>query len=360
MNIKSKTINVSVLLFTFNHEKWISKAIDSILMQKTNFDFEIVILEDLSTDKTREIVVNYQRKYPEQIKLILSEYNKCDNTNAIKAIESSNAEYIAFLDGDDHWTSPDKLQKQVDFLDNHQDFALCFHNVRVFYEDKKHEDYNNNPDDQKTVTNIKDIIEFCYIKTSSAMIRKRLVPNIPDWFLSIKLPDWALFVLYAQYGKIGYINEVMSCWRIHEKGYWSGLSTILQLQSFIDFYLGMNVNLNYKYNSIFKKLLSVYYYRLAIEYQQLSELDKAKNNIIKSFISFPFNNGIAYKERLYFLNTVLKNLSNEHFNSAMKKMNEDKINEAKTDICKSFLIYPFFNGISYTERFKTWWSIYYN
>src|SRR5918993_30043 len=128
-------MKVSVLLTTYNHEKYIAQAIDSALTQETNFDYEIVIIEDCSTDGTRDIVISYQKRYPEKIRLVLAEKNECDNTAFAAAFQASPARYIALLDGDDYWTSPHKLQRQAEFLDAHSECVLCFHKVAVVYQD---------------------------------------------------------------------------------------------------------------------------------------------------------------------------------------------------------------------------------
>ncbi len=123
-------MKVSVLVVTYNHENYIVQAIDSILAQEVNFDYEILIIEDCSTDRTRSIVLDLQAKYPERIRLSLAEQNECSNKRFATEFLASPAEYVATLDGDDYWTSPHKLQKQVDFLDAHPECAICFHNTQ--------------------------------------------------------------------------------------------------------------------------------------------------------------------------------------------------------------------------------------
>lgn len=109
-------MKVSVLMITYNHEKFIAQAIDSILMQQVNFDYEIVIGEDCSTDGTRAIVIQYQKEYPDKIRLLLPEENLGMHKNFVQTFRACQGEYIALLEGDDYWTSPRKLQKQVDFF----------------------------------------------------------------------------------------------------------------------------------------------------------------------------------------------------------------------------------------------------
>jgi len=121
---------LSVVCITYNHEPFIAKMIEGVLMQQTNFPIEFIIAEDCSTDKTREIVSDYALRYPNLIKLIISDYNVGAVANERRAMLQANGEYIAFCEGDDYWTDPYKLQKQVDFLETHLDYSVCFHRCK--------------------------------------------------------------------------------------------------------------------------------------------------------------------------------------------------------------------------------------
>ena len=122
---------VSVFMITYNHEKYIAEALDSILMQKTDFDFDIVIGEDCSTDATRRIVLEYSRKYPDKIKLLLHNVNVGFISNMMYVLEACTGKYVAMCEGDDYWTDPFKLQKQVDFLEANKEYALATHGYRM-------------------------------------------------------------------------------------------------------------------------------------------------------------------------------------------------------------------------------------
>lgn len=257
-------MKVSVLLKTYNHEKWIAQAINSALMQKTNFDYEVVIMEDCSTDHTRDIVIDFQRRYPDKIRLILSEKNKCDNTNWIAAWQTSPSQYVAWLDGDDYWTSPYKLQRQVDFLDTHPDYAISYHNVTIAYEDRSHEPwFHERAAFKKETSTLEDLLARNFIPGCSPMLRKGLLTEFPDWFYNQNYTDdWAIYSLLAQHGKIGYIDEVMGLYRAHSGGFWSGASRAQQLEGLIEFYETINQHLNFKYKDIIDPRLYRYYREL--------------------------------------------------------------------------------------------------
>jgi glycosyltransferase involved in cell wall biosynthesis len=216
-------MKVSVLIITYNQECFIAQAIESALMQRTNFDYEIVIGEDCSTDDTRRIVVDYQKRYPDKIRLLLPERNLglLGKINLIQTLQACHGQYVAILEGDDYWTAQNKLQKQVDVLDAHPDYAICFHNVQAFHEDNRCHAWNLCHQDQKETSNLEDLVATNFIPTCSVMFRNGLVKQFPTWFFDLMMGDWPLHVLNAQHGKIFYIPGVMSAYRIHDGGVWA-------------------------------------------------------------------------------------------------------------------------------------------
>ena len=134
---KVNPLFVSVFMMAYNHEKYISEAIDGVLMQKTNFDFDIVIGEDCSTDNTRQIVLDYQQQYPGKVKLLLHEKNIGAMANQMAVFNACKGKYIAMCEGDDYWTDPYKLQKQVDFLEANEDYSICSHRYSFYSERTK-------------------------------------------------------------------------------------------------------------------------------------------------------------------------------------------------------------------------------
>ena len=129
---------VSVLMITYNHEAFISQAIEGVLMQKTSFQIELIIGEDFSTDNTRKICQEYQKIYPDRIKLLLPGTNLGMMQNFKSTLEASVGKYIALCEGDDYWTDPLKLQKQVEFLEDNLDYSFSFHKVKVISEGVEH------------------------------------------------------------------------------------------------------------------------------------------------------------------------------------------------------------------------------
>jgi len=128
---------VSVKMITYNHAPFIKQAIEGVLQQKTNFPFELVIGEDCSTDGTREIVFEYQKKHPDIIRVITSDKNVGMKKNGYRTTKACRGKYIAFCEGDDYWHHPDKLQKQVNYLESHTECGMLFSDCDVYYNSSK-------------------------------------------------------------------------------------------------------------------------------------------------------------------------------------------------------------------------------
>ena len=215
-------MKLTVVTTTYNQEKYIEEAIKGILMQKTNFDFKLVISDDCSTDNTRKIIENYKNRYPDKIELIENQQNLGAMGNFINTLSQiKNTEYVALCDGDDFWTDENKLQKQVEFLDKNRDFSICFHKSKLFYQNKdKMEEII--PKNVKEVTTIEDLVEENYIIANSVVYRwdfndKDLELIFPD---NIAPGDYYINLWHSQNGKIKMIDEVMSAYRRHEEGMW--------------------------------------------------------------------------------------------------------------------------------------------
>src|SRR3989339_387450 len=273
-------MKVSICMITYNHEKYISQAIDSVLTQKTNFDFQLIIGEDCSQDKTREIVINYQKKYPQIIRLLLANKNQGMMANWIKTLQVAKSQYLAVLEGDDYWTDRYKLQKQVDFLDKHPNHSLCFHSVEAFYQDQPDKTYLI---PSKTENfNFKSLLQHNFITACSVMYRHGLVKKIPDWFLSLNIGDWPYHLLHASKGKIGFINQVMARYRRHSNSYCSQ-PKVKNFQNIIEFYLVIDKHFHYKYRSIIKFMIGKHYLLIAQEQFQDHKIKTARENLNKAY-----------------------------------------------------------------------------
>ena len=204
-------------MLTYNHEKYIRQAIDSILAQKTNFEYEILINDNASTDATIQILEEYKTKYPEKIRLILHEknmHNKGIQDAYVRYLfPLTRGKYIAMNDGDDYWVDENKLQLEVDYLDKHPECSICFHTAQVTFDNDDCEP-TIMPSERMDYT-LYNLLEKNYMRVNSIMYRK-VKGMFGMNFKGCYGVDWSMNIDAACFGEIGYINRVMSVWRRHE------------------------------------------------------------------------------------------------------------------------------------------------
>lgn len=213
--VLNKTPKVSIVCISYNQEKYIEQTIEGFLAQKTNFDIEIIISDDASTDSTATIIDRYYRQNPEIIKVNLRAKNVGVHRNLYEAIRMAKGKYIALCEGDDFWTDSNKLQHQADYMDGNPDVALCFHRANVFYEDKSRE--TEVFPDIDTEISVEHLIVTNFIQTNTVMYRATQYDNLPMGILPI---DHYLHLYHAKLGKIGFLPQIMSSYRRHEGGIW--------------------------------------------------------------------------------------------------------------------------------------------
>jgi glycosyltransferase involved in cell wall biosynthesis len=210
---------VSIVMITYGHEKFIEKAIDSVLSQKCNFEFELIVSNDCSPDDTDEIINNIINIHPRasSIKYIKHKHNIGAMSNFLYSLDEAKGKYIALCDGDDYWIDPLKLQTQINFLEANFDYSMCFHPVEITLANK-----NDNyvyPIPSSDILHLKDIIQKHYIPTCSLVFRNGFFPKgLPEWMINSISGDIPLEILLASKGKIKYFPQKMSCYRRNEGG----------------------------------------------------------------------------------------------------------------------------------------------
>lgn len=207
---------VTIVCVTYNQEDYVKQALDSFVMQDVNFPFEVVVADDASTDNTPKIIEDYSQKHPDIFRPILRKKNVGVAANFFMAFQEAKGEYIALCEGDDYWTDPKKLQIQSDYLDKNKDKALCFHIVKVFFENDPEKDflYPTKGDNQFT---LERLVKENFIQTNSVMYRTKNYEGLPTDILPV---DWYLHLFHAQSGGIGFIEKNMAAYRKHEGGIW--------------------------------------------------------------------------------------------------------------------------------------------
>lgn len=229
----SASLKLSVCTITYNHERFLAQALDSALAQDTDFEFEIVVGEDCSKDRTREILASYAERFPGKIRPLLHESNLGINRNLAETLRACSGEYVALLEGDDFWTNPRKLQRQVEFLDAHRDFALCFHDVEILDDDGARTRARA-PVGWRRELSLGDLFGIGnFIPTCSEVFRNRDFTTLPDWFFTLPIGDFALNCLTAAHGRIHFLPEALATYRRHAAGAFSGESTARNVEQFV-------------------------------------------------------------------------------------------------------------------------------
>lgn len=287
-DIVSKKPKVSIVSICYNQENFIEETLKGFLIQKTKFDVEIIIGDDCSTDNTPKILKDFKKNHPElNIQLVLRKKNVGAPVNALDVISRAQGKYIAICEGDDFWTDLTKLQRQVDFLDKHPDYTMCFHPVRVFFEGGKEKDSIHPEVAAGSRFTLSELLDRNYMHTNSVLFRNRDFSAIPGNTMPL---DWYLNLYNAQFGKIGFINKVMSAYRRHPGGIW--WSSYDDNDNFWKKHGLMHLNfynevLNlYGDNPKYRKKIFVYVYYV---FDRIVEMDKKyrRDDLKKAIVQFP-------------------------------------------------------------------------
>lgn len=289
---------VSVFLIAYNEENYIEEALNSILRQKTDFDFEILCHDDASTDRTPQIIQKYAKEYPEVVIPLLQTENQIKkNINIVieYLYPKARGKYIAYCDGDDYWTDERKLQKQVDFLESHRDYSMCTHQFTFLYEASGERKLSLCGRGEKDFV-IEDFINWDakYVpQLGTAMFIKNLAVNRPALFQKIGggrnslrlISDVPLYIFLSLQGRVKYIPENMSVWRRRVTGtldaeYQQDVNkSINRDKQYIHFLRELDEYTNYKFREcIVRKINTI---SVDIAYRSL-EFRSCKNVIWKS------------------------------------------------------------------------------
>jgi len=221
-------ILVSINCTAYNQELYIRDAIEGFLNQKTTFHFEILIHDDASTDNTANIIREYEKKHPDIIKPIYQTENQYSKKwGIVHRIQQERAKgkYMASCEGDDYWTDPYKLQKQVDFMEANPECSLCFHATKHVQANNPEDFFINRPKEipPNNIFGIKHVIQNGggFMSTCSMVYLKKYSMNRPDWMDRAPVGDLPSMLLLATKGKIGYIDDVMSVYRLMSLNSWT-------------------------------------------------------------------------------------------------------------------------------------------
>lgn len=294
---------VTIRCLVYNHEPFVKECLEGFVKQKTNFSFEAIIHDDASTDNSASIISEYANKYPEIIKPIIeteNQYSKHDGSLRQIMDNATRGRYIAYCEGDDYWTDPLKLQKQIDFLEQNPEYSICFHPVKILKKGKLVKDYITRKVPE--TTDIYELAKGNYLHTLSVVFRRNS-PEIPSWVSQCPAGDYALHMFNATFGKIKKLNDVMGVYRIHHTNTWvnqdivnMSLNIIAYLEVMMEkFSDDINMLLKNRYASVCVHVSSIFFERKDIEkstdyFRKAIEVDP--KYIINSYFSVKHQNNL--------------------------------------------------------------------
>lgn len=266
-------IKVSIICNTYNHEKYIEDAIKGFVCQKTNFKYEVCIHDDASSDHTKEIIEKYEKLYPNLINAIIQTENQYSKGISVNAINSARAqgEYIAFCEGDDYWTDPYKLQKQVNLFEKYPDCALVVHGSLIVNARNRFAKRKWLFTSEERNLSIEEVLESRGIVAAhNTYMYRNLENTFPDFFRNLGVWDTTRCIYFALNNSVYYIPEIMSVYRVGIKGSWNDrvrldrVKLVKHYQKENHFYQQLNQYTEYKYNHVISKIMNQLDYQIAV------------------------------------------------------------------------------------------------
>ena len=256
-------IMVSIECTSYNHEDFIAEALDSLLMQKTDFAFEILVHDDASTDRSAEIIRSYERQYPDIIKPIYQTENQHSKGVLVELFNQDRArgKYMAICEGDDYWTDPEKLQKQVDYMEAHPECSMCVHTAERVSAVTKKTVSAIRPSRKDRIFSVEEVIEGGgdLFATNSILYSREKMPEMPEFYLNASIGDYPLAIYGALCGTLYYMDQNMSAYRVDVKNSWTAVQVSnvdkkkKHLQEVAEMLDEINVYTNFQYDHVISR-----------------------------------------------------------------------------------------------------------
>jgi len=305
------SIKVSIICNTFNHEKYIEDAIKGFVNQKTNFKYEVCIHDDASNDHTKDIILKYERLYPELIYSIIQTENQYSKGVSVNTINSSRArgEYIAFCEGDDYWTDPYKLQKQVNLFEKYPDCALVLHGSYIMNARNKYAKKTWLFTNVERKLNVEEVLNSRGIIAAHNSYMYRNIENTyPDFFRNLGVLDTMRCIYFAINHSVYYIPEIMSVYRVGIKGSWNDrvrldqVKLVKHYQKEIQFYKELNKYTQSKYDKVIDKIIDNLNFQTAVCEKRYDDIKRTYRDIL--------DNQSIYQKISFYTQKILPNMFN--------------------------------------------------
>ena len=209
-------------MLTYKHEPYIAQAIEGVVAQVCDFAFELIISDDCSPDGTLAIALDYQRRYPELIRVVTGSVNVGGRANTKRALSAARGDLIAFCEGDDYWSDPSKLRRQRAFLQRHAEVSLVCH-ASTLLDDRTGKIGKYHTAVSSRFLSRRELIlgDGGLVPTASIMVRRCVLDELPGWWLRAPVGDYPIVLSASLSGKIAYLHRVMSVYRINARDSWS-------------------------------------------------------------------------------------------------------------------------------------------
>jgi len=244
-------------MLVYEHEQFVAKAIESVLAQKCDFPLELIITNDASSDRSDQICQRYADEHQDVIKYINNSSNIGMHESFAILWRTCSADLVAFCEGDDYWVDEDKLQKQVNLLEENPHWNLCGGKAQVIEKVTNNEwavTHHVCPRLEKSEYCFEEMISSYSFHFSTVVLKKSSV-TFPDWFKSVYCVDRPIYLLAVENATAGYLSDVVSSYRIHESGNWSSLSSLRRAEQSTDLFTKLKKHFGNKYRRVFEVTL---------------------------------------------------------------------------------------------------------
>lgn len=258
---------VSVHMLAYRHAPFIAAAIQSVADQKTDFPIELIIGEDCSPDRTLEIAMDYQRRYPALIRVLSSDANVGMHANGDRCLAASRGDYIAICEGDDYWCDPTKLVRQMAIFRAHPECALVYHAAAYINSETGRQTKTSRQSLFSRILSTEEIIlgDGGLIPTASILVRREIALNLPVWYHRAPVGDYPLALWASLRGKIAYLDRTMSVYRTNVPHSWSqryvpDINSRMQYAREIEaMFLGFSTESGHHFDEATRQMVSKYY-----------------------------------------------------------------------------------------------------
>lgn len=248
-------MKINIILITYNHAAYIRQSLESILMQETSHEVEIIVADDCSPDNTVEIIKEYEDKTTFLFTYLAKDHNVGYNKNYQQAFAACTGDYIAIMEGDDYWVKKNHIQNHINHLEAHTESSMSYNrHIRLFEDQSREEIFDwNDGKDYELVTTEQLALGNRIGNLSCCVFRGDLIRDLDSKLFDMEIADWMLGMYMGQFGPLLYLKDVTSAYRIHDNGQWSRMNEKEQCLRVIELINEYDRYFNYRYTKDFTK-----------------------------------------------------------------------------------------------------------